>query len=133
MKVSEVTRRKRRGPDPGRRQQAAERPDQVPALPLLVLTVVSLAVIVLPVIYPDLAGSRSALEAIDLGIWTVFPCRLPWPGCSWHPGDKRNRRCRAPFALKAPLRIGISGPAQPAADTIRRLVEHAIKVNSERI
>jgi hypothetical protein len=30
------------------------------------------AVLVLPAIYPDLpAGSRSALEAIDLGIWTV--------------------------------------------------------------
>jgi len=40
---------------------------------MLVLTVVFLAVLVLPVIYLDLpAGLRSALEAIDLGIWTVF-------------------------------------------------------------
>jgi len=62
---------KRRGQDPGWRQQAAERLDQVLALPMLVLTVVFLAVLVLPVIYPDVpAGSRSALEAIDLGIWT---------------------------------------------------------------
>ena len=45
---------------------------------MLVLTVVFLAVLVLPVIYPDVpAGSRSALEAIDLGIWTVFLAEYP--------------------------------------------------------
>lgn len=64
---------KRPGQDPRWRQQATERLDQVLALPMLVLTVMFLAVLVLPVIYPDLlAGSRSALEAIDMGIWTVF-------------------------------------------------------------
>jgi hypothetical protein len=40
---------------------------------MLVQTVVLMAALVLPVIYPDLpAGSRSALEAIALGIWIVF-------------------------------------------------------------
>ncbi len=40
---------------------------------MLMLTVVFSAVLVLPVIYPDLpTGSRSALEAIDLGIRTAF-------------------------------------------------------------
>jgi voltage-gated potassium channel len=54
-------------------RQEAERLDQVLALPMLVLTVGFSAVLVLPVIFPDLpAGSQSAPEAIDLGIWTVF-------------------------------------------------------------
>jgi len=62
-----------RGQDPGRRRQAAERLDQLLALPMLVLTLIFLAVLVLPVIYPDLpAGARSALDAIDLGIWAAF-------------------------------------------------------------
>ena len=64
---------KGRGQHPGRRRQAAERLDQLLALPMLVLTLIFLAVLVLPVIYPDLpAGTRSALDAIDLGIWAAF-------------------------------------------------------------
>jgi voltage-gated potassium channel len=64
---------KERGQDPGWRRQAAQRLDQLLALPMLVLTLVFLAVLVLPVIYPDLpTGARSALDAIDLGIWAAF-------------------------------------------------------------
>jgi voltage-gated potassium channel len=63
----------RRGQAPGWRRQAAERLDQLLALPMLVLTLVFLAVLVLPVIYPDLPpGARSTLDAIDLGIWAAF-------------------------------------------------------------
>ena len=51
---------KRRGQDPGWRQQAAERLDQVLALPILVLTVVFLAVLVLPVIHPDVPAASRA-------------------------------------------------------------------------
>ncbi len=40
---------------------------------MLILTLVFLAVLVLPVIYPDLPSwARSALEATDLGIWAAF-------------------------------------------------------------
>ena len=40
---------------------------------MLVLTVVFLAVLVLPVLYPDLPpGARAALGAIDLVIWAAF-------------------------------------------------------------
>ena len=64
---------KRRGQDPGWRRQAAERLDQLLALPMLVLTLIFLAVLVLPVLYPDLPpGTRSALDAIDVGIWAAF-------------------------------------------------------------
>jgi voltage-gated potassium channel len=40
---------------------------------MLVLTLIFLAVLVLPVLYPDLPpGTRSALDAIDVGIWAAF-------------------------------------------------------------
>jgi voltage-gated potassium channel len=40
---------------------------------MLALTVMFLAVLVLPVVYPDLPpGARSALAVIDLGIWAAF-------------------------------------------------------------
>ena len=64
---------KGRGQDPGWRQQASERLDQLLALPMLVLTLIFLAVLVIPVADPGLPpGARSALDAIDLGIWAVF-------------------------------------------------------------
>lgn len=64
---------KGRDQDPGWRQQAAERLDQLLALPMLVLTLIFLAVLVIPVVYPGLPpGVRSALDAIDLGIWAAF-------------------------------------------------------------
>lgn len=60
-------------PIPGRRQHAAERLDQLLALPMLVVTVVFLAVLVMPVVFPDLpTGVRVTLEATDLGIWAAF-------------------------------------------------------------
>lgn len=43
---------KGRGQDPGWRRQAAERLDQLLALPMLVLTLVFLVILVLPVVYP---------------------------------------------------------------------------------
>jgi len=64
---------KRHGRVPGWRRPAAERLDQLLALPMLVLTVVFLVVMVLPVLYPDLSpGARASLAAIDLGIWAAF-------------------------------------------------------------
>jgi voltage-gated potassium channel len=61
------------GEVPGWRRPAAERLDQLLALPMLVLTVVFLVVMVLPVVYPDLSpGARATLAAIDLGIWAAF-------------------------------------------------------------
>jgi voltage-gated potassium channel len=64
---------KGRGQDPGWRRPAAERLDQLLALPMLILTVAFLAVMVVPVIYPDLPpGARPTLAAIDLGIWAAF-------------------------------------------------------------
>jgi len=58
---------------PGWRRHAAERLDQLLALPMLVLTLVFLVVLVLPVLVPDLPpGARETLDAIDLGIWAVF-------------------------------------------------------------
>ncbi len=63
----------RRGQVPKWRQQAAERLDRLLTLPMLVLTLLFLVVMVLPVIYPGLSpGARSALAAIDLGIWAAF-------------------------------------------------------------
>ncbi len=53
---------------PGRWQRAAERLDQLLVLPMLVLTLAFLAVLILPVLVPDLPpGAREALDAIDLG------------------------------------------------------------------
>ena len=61
------------GKHPGWRRQAAQQLDQLLALPMLILTVAFLAVMVVPVIYPDLpSGARSALAALDLGIWAAF-------------------------------------------------------------
>lgn len=117
---------KRRGQDPGWRQQAAEWLDQVLALPMLVLTVVFLAVLVLPVIYPDVpAGSRSALEAIDLGIWTVFlaeylarlfvaPDRLAFVRRSGEPRDyvrpgNEPRDHRRPCLVPRPVTLALFG------------------------
>jgi voltage-gated potassium channel len=61
------------GEVPGWRRPAAERLDQLLALPMLALTVVFLVVMVLPVVYPDLSpGARATLTAIDLGIWAAF-------------------------------------------------------------
>jgi voltage-gated potassium channel len=55
------------------RRPTAERLDQLLALPMLVLTVIFLVDLVLPVVCPDLPpGARSALAAIDLGIWAAF-------------------------------------------------------------
>lgn len=64
---------RRHGQIPRWRRPAAERLDQLLALPMLVLTLVFLVVMILPAVYPDLSpGARSALEAIDLGIWAAF-------------------------------------------------------------
>ena len=63
----------RRGQVPKWRRPAAERLDQLLALPMLVLTLVFLVVMVLPVVYPGLPpGARATLAAIDLGIWAAF-------------------------------------------------------------
>lgn len=62
-----------RGKVPGWRRPAAERLDQLLALPMLALTLVFLIVLMLPVVYPDLpTGARTVLAAIDLGIWAAF-------------------------------------------------------------
>jgi voltage-gated potassium channel len=64
---------RRHGPVPQWRRAAAERLDQLLALPMLVLTAGFLVVLVLPVIVPDLPPeARAALDAIDLGIWAAF-------------------------------------------------------------
>ena len=78
---------KRRGQDPGWRRQAAERLDQVLALPMLVLTVVFLAVLVLPVIYLDLpAGLRVGAGGDRPGHLDRVPCRIPGPAvCGTRP------------------------------------------------
>lgn len=63
----------RRGQVPRWRRSAAERLDQLLALPMLVLTLVFLVVMILPVVYPHLPpGARAALAAIDLAA-TRFP------------------------------------------------------------
>ena len=55
------------------RRPTAERLDQLLALPMLALTVLFLADLVLPVVCPNLPpGMRSALAAVDLGIWAAF-------------------------------------------------------------
>lgn len=55
------------------RQRAAERLDQLLALPMLVLTLVFLVVLILPVLAPNLPpGAREALDATVLGIWAAF-------------------------------------------------------------
>ena len=64
---------KRRGEAPGWRAPVARRLDQLLALPMLVLTAVFIVVLVLPVINPHLSpGTRTALDAVDLGIWAAF-------------------------------------------------------------
>ena len=64
---------KRHGQVPGWRRPAAERLDQLLALPMLALTVVFLADLVLPVLYPDMPPTaRATLGPIDLGIWAAF-------------------------------------------------------------
>ena len=63
----------RRGQVSRWRRPAAERLDQLLALPMLVLTVAFLIVMVLPVLFPDLPpGARAALAATDMGIWAAF-------------------------------------------------------------
>ena len=63
----------RRGQVSRWRRPAAERLDQLLALPMLVLTVAFLIVMVLPVLFPDLPpGARAALAATDMGIWVAF-------------------------------------------------------------
>ena len=64
---------KQRGKVPGWRAPAARRLDQLLALPMLVLTVAFIVVLVIPVINPHLSpGMRTALDAVDLGIWAAF-------------------------------------------------------------
>ena len=64
---------KRHGQVPEWRRPAAERLDQLLALPMLALTVVFLADLVLPVLYPDMPPTaRATLGPIDLGIWAAF-------------------------------------------------------------
>lgn len=60
-------------PVPEWRQHAAERLDQVLALPMLVLTLAFLVTLMLPVLVPGLPpGTRQALDAADMGIWAAF-------------------------------------------------------------
>lgn len=56
-----------------RRLATAARLDRLLALPMLVLTAVFLAALVLPVLDTHLsAGTRTALAAVNLGIWAAF-------------------------------------------------------------
>jgi voltage-gated potassium channel len=55
------------------RHRAAERLDQLLALPMLALTLVFIVVFALPVLFPSLSpGTRAMLNDVDLGIWAVF-------------------------------------------------------------